>query len=163
MVCRVFTTLGDNFSLWRSSALSGTASELFAGWTSCTGRRAVCSPVPPPQVALEPCSHLVQGPHPELGQGATRAAEAECCWVPVPPSSAASKLPRAALNLQILMSASLSLLAVHVHAHPRHLAGKAAVVAVLFCHSQKVCSLPRQITWISFLICCLPNWSLHLL
>lgn len=77
----------------------------------------------------------------------------------MPPGAGASQLccvhsspavPRehpASPESPVLVSACLSLLAVHVHTRPSRLAGKAAVVAVLFCHSQKVCSLPRQITW----------------
>lgn len=97
----------------------------------------MCSPVPPPQVALKPVSHLAQGTQTELSQGATWGAEAQCHWVEVPPALCA-QLPSAPPDLHILVSACLSLLAVLVPARPVRLAGKAAVVAVLFCHSQKV-------------------------
>lgn len=54
--------------------------------------------------------------------------------------------------LHTLVCTCLSLLAVHMHACPRHLAGNAAMVVFLFCHPQKVCSLSRQITWMLFSI-----------
>jgi len=89
MFCGVLATLGDNFGLWPFSAFSGATSQLIAGWVSCTGRMAGCSPVPPLLVALKTHSHLVPVTQPELSQGARCGAEASCCWVRVTPISAA--------------------------------------------------------------------------
>lgn len=88
VVCGVFATLGDNFSLWPSGAFSGSISVLIAGWARCTSRRAACCLVPPLQVSLKPRIHLAQGRQPALCQAAAGAAEPGCRWARVPASSA---------------------------------------------------------------------------